>query len=335
MKTILFGRGRHAAVLFAIVAASLVGAAPAAAAQAQPNHELQAKLVADLPTGTFAESLAIDYHGNLFISDTDLASSTGQIWRLTPGGALTKFGPPITGLDAGFLSGLAFDDLGRLYVGRVNTSDWQTFTGSIIRVGAHSASVVAGFPAGGSFPNGLAFHLGYLYVADSIGGAIYRFRPTDQDQVITSPWFQDTLLSPEGDLGANGIAFWGRDLFVGNYSTGTIIRLPIVSGGLPGTPHVVVSDASLVSADGLAFDAYGRLWITVNYSERLMLVTRQGTVTTMAEGFPSLDYPTQPAFGTTIGSLRTLYVTNGGFGSGTPTIVSYAVGVGGVRLPNP
>ena len=141
------------------------------------------------------------------------------------------------------------------------------------------------------------------------------------------------MLAPVGDLGANGIAFWGQDLFVGDYSTGTIVRLPILRGGSPGKPHVVVSDPSLVSADGLAFDLYGRLWVTVNYSNKLMLVTPRGDVQTMAEGFPSLDYPTQPAFGTTIGSMSTLFVTNGGFGAGAPTIVSYQVGVPGVRLP--
>jgi hypothetical protein len=101
----------------ALVLLTLAAAPAAATSPAWP----QPTTFATLPygdMGSFAESLAADRCGNLYASLTVYGAdtNTGQIWRITPRGDTVLAAEMDVGY-YGMLSGLAFDAMGRLYVG--------------------------------------------------------------------------------------------------------------------------------------------------------------------------------------------------------------------------
>jgi len=101
-----------------------------------------------------------------------------------------------------------------------------------------------------SFPNGLACRKGYLYVSDSSLGAVWRARSTAGSSP-SAPWFKNALLKPSmNGLGANGIAFFGNQLFVAASDSGRIVRVPVKTDGSAGTLTVVANLKALRSADG-------------------------------------------------------------------------------------
>ena len=130
---------------------------------------------------------------------------------------------------------------------------------------------VVALPAG-SWPNGIAFHGRYLYMTDSGMGAVWRARVDAGMASPSKPWLQSDLLAP-GDpatdatmtgIGANGIAFRGAQMFVSVADYGSIVRIPVRGDGSPGTPVVVCETPELKTADGIAFDAFGGLWVTTD-----------------------------------------------------------------------
>ncbi len=276
--------------------------------------------------GSFPESLAVDGQGNLYAS----LGFIGKVVKITPSGQQQQ--PPVASLDvgAGFLTGLAFDPGGNLYVADA------TFEASpppgVFRIGANGAVTrVATLPREGSFPNGLAFHDGYLYISDSSLGVIWRLAPGGTPDV----WLEDTtLLAPKVStgIGANGLAFWRGSLYVSVADSGTIVRVPLTGGGNAGTPVVVAQAPLLRTADGIAFDMQGNLYVTVN-DNRLVRLAPDGGLTQLAAKNNGLAYPTMPAFGTTTMTRTTLYMTNGALLNGTPDIVAFDAGVRGQALP--
>ncbi len=324
-------------IILAVTAALLAAAAPARAAspaQVRLGCWIQPGIVAVFDpgdNGSFLESMAADQAGNLFASLTvwGLDSNTGQIWRITPGGrkslvATADIGP------TGMLTGLAFDDLGRLYVGLADFADPAVATPGVFRMRVGSLTRVLTLP-GTSFPNGLAFHSDRLYVSDSSVGAVWRVRP-GRTVSPTKPWLQDDLLLP-GDtgLGANGIAFRQSALTIAVSDAGRIVRVPMRTDGSAGTPVVVAEKPELVSADGIAFDRSGGLWIVTN-ENGLLRLTPSGGLKAIATDPGWLDYPTMPVFGTVAGLRTMLYIANGSFEAGTPNIAALAVGVRGLPL---
>jgi hypothetical protein len=283
--------------------------------------------------GSFAESMVADQKGNLFASVTDWmpegASNVGQIWQISRDG-VSPFG---FRLDAGggLLTGVAFDDEGQLYVG--DATFGYGLAPGVFRVTAGAPPTRVLSLPDFAFPNGLAFHAGYLFVSDS-NGAIWRVRPRVDAVAPPSPWIEDPLLRPvAGWEGVNGIAFLGNDLYAVNADTGTVIRVPVLRDGSPGSPLVVASDSALVTADGVAFDDDGDFWIAVNHESggALARVTRDGSVTVVVSDPGWLDYPSQPVFGQSGSARTTLYVENGSLSNGTPNVIALGVGVRGPR----
>jgi sugar lactone lactonase YvrE len=114
-----------------------------------------------------------------------------------------------------------------------------------------------------------------------------------------------------------------------------VFRVPVLADGSAGTLTVFAQGSDLVTADGVAFDVKGGLWVAVNHSTGggLVRVTPDGSISSVASDPGWLDYPTQAAFGTTPGSRTTLYIENGSYNNGTPNIVSVHVGLHGELLP--
>ena len=305
------------AVALAVPAA--VSAAPVVSAQAAPAS---LPVITTFAPGDFPESLAVDGQGNLYAS----LGFTGEVVKVTPSGQQPIASLPV---GAGLLTGLAFDPDGNLYVADATFEASPTPPG-VFRIGAGDAVTrVATLPAD-SFPNGLAFHGGYLYISDSSRGAVWRLSPGGNAAI----WLQDPLLAPKvgTGIGANGLAFWGGSLYVAVADSGTIVRVPLTAGGNAGTPVITAQAPLLRTADGIAFDVQGNLYITVN-DNRLVRLAPDGVLTQLAAKNDGLVYPTMPAFGTTPTTRTTLYITNGALYNGMPDIVAFDAGVRGLPLP--
>ena len=102
-------------------------------------------------SGFFADALAFDVRGNLFVADTE----RGKIVKVTPGGVASDFATIANPM------GLAFDSAGNLFV-----SDATTPTGSIIKLTPAGGSST--FASGLIGPSGLAFDRnGNLFVSET------------------------------------------------------------------------------------------------------------------------------------------------------------------------
>jgi sugar lactone lactonase YvrE len=332
---------RTVTILALVLALLFVAAAPAAAASGL-NSRLGLWSRPGVVTtfnpgdnGAFCESLAADRAGHLFASVTvwgpSDGNSTGQIWRIAPNGHKTLVATCDLGV-TGMLSGLAFDDRGRLYAGWADFADPSTAKPGVVRLDPGGALKRVVTLPGSSFPNGLAFHDGRLYVSDSTRGAIWRVRP-GRPQEPSRPWLQNDLLLPGANgLGANGIVFWHSRLTVAVSDAGRIVRVRVRANGSAGAPAVVVEKPDLVSVDGIAYDVRGGLWLVTN-TNGLLRLGPAGALSRVATNPGWLDYPTQPVFGTTPSTRTTLFIANGSFTNGTPNILALNVGVRGLRFP--
>jgi sugar lactone lactonase YvrE len=307
-----------AAVALAVSVA--VSAGPVMSAQAAPA---KLPVITTFTRNHFPESLAIDGQGNLYAS----LDYIGQVVKVTPGGRQHLVASFDVG--AGFLTGLAFDASGNLYVADATFEASPTPPG-VFRIGAGgTVTRVATLPAD-SFPNGLAFHDGDLYISDSSLGVIWRLPPGGQAAI----WLKDPLLAPKTNrgIGVNDEAFRGDSLYVSVSDSGMIARVPLTTGGNAGVPVVVAQSPLLRTDDGIAFDIKGNLYITVNVN-RLVRLAPDGGLIQLAAKNNGLAYTDGPAFGTTPTTRTTLYITNGAFHGGTPDIVAFDAGVRGLPLP--
>jgi sugar lactone lactonase YvrE len=201
------------------------------------------------------------------------------------------------------------------------------------------------------FPNALTFDpRGNLYVTDSLGGAVWRF-PEDQTGAL---WIQDELLEPAPDdplgvplVGANGIGFSPPNhLYVANTEKGLVADIPIdLADGRPGEPTVVAAGFDLLTIDGIAIDADGKIHavvpgFSVLGTSPLVRVDPNTGITTPAVdpgAFGEFDVPLSLAFGKGGRDRTSVFVTNGDLpivpGGPGPGIVQANVGVPGYPVP--
>src|SRR5438874_7311539 len=122
-------------------------------------------------SGFFADALAFDSRGNLFVADV----TDHKIKKVTPGGGATDFAT------IGNPMGLAFDASGNLFVSDAST-------GSIIKLTptGGSSPLPPGF-SGFNGPFGLAFdRYGNLFVSEVNAGTISKITPTGTKTTFAS-----------------------------------------------------------------------------------------------------------------------------------------------------
>jgi sugar lactone lactonase YvrE len=168
--------------------------------------------------------LAFDRSGNLFISD----ASTESIIKLTPTGGNSPLPPGFSGLNGPF--GLAFDRNGNLFVSEANTGTISKIT---------PTGTKTPFASGLSSPEGLAFDsAGNLYEVDFGSGNVFKFTPGGVKSTFTS-----------GLLGPRNIAIDKSDnVFVANFTTQEILKFT------PTAPPTRTTFASNTNSGGLAFE---------------------------------------------------------------------------------
>jgi sugar lactone lactonase YvrE len=305
--------------------------------------------------------MAADSHGNLYASltkwgyydpadETTAESNIGEVWKVAPGRHPTLVAQAEL-TPYGMLAGVAVDSRDRVYVAVYDTTSGPTPNGVYRLEGDGRLTQVVALQEG-AWPNRLAFHESRLYITDTALGAVWRVRLGCGVASPTEPWlWHDSLApgDPKGDetvsgLGADGLAFRGDDLFVGVYDFGRIVRVHVRDDGSHSKPTVVCERAELKTADGMAFDLAGGLWITTamgtttgaSPSGALYRLAPGGKLMKVADDPGWLNYPTQPVFGTTLRTAFTLYVENGAYFSyedGTaPDIRALRVGIPGLPL---
>ena len=271
----------------------------------------------DPAAGEFPEGIAVDLQGNLYVS----MAALGQVRKISPGGeesVLYQF-PPGT-----MLAGLAVDKQGNVYAGVMAPGVSEVHGVWKIEpdgVGTH----LPGTEAIGLPPNGLAFDpRGNLWVTDSLAvgpdedpdwpqGSIWRIPPGGEAEL----WFQDNetlggtdALEGYPPIGANGIAYYHRALYVANTERGHIVRIPVLPHGGPGEPEVLIADQDLFLIDGITMNPLGVIFAAIiGQNQIVAYCTRSGTLNVLAVGEP-LDGPASVAFGVHNDRLDTLYFTN-------------------------
>jgi hypothetical protein len=285
-----------------------------------------------------AGAIAINRRGATFVTRTveHQTGNVGRLLRVSPSEQVAPFGPRIRLGRYGHLTGIAVDGHGRVYAA---AASYGPMRNKIYRVTAAKASVVAttgGSRDGYSAPQGLAFHDGLLYVADAYAHAIWRFRPSDETQELTTPWTHGPLFAAKtaGGPGVMGLAFWNDTLFATNADKGLLVKVVQGPLGHPGAPRVVARMKRLVGAAGLAFDRNGHIWTTVagadqvgdaatQVGQRILLLTRAGSLWSATTDAPWMDYPNAIAPGRTQMTRQRMFVLNGSRYNAKATLVSF------------
>ncbi len=163
---------------------------------------------------------------------------------------------------------------------------------------------------------------GNVYVTDSFSG-IQRLQ-ANATAMDATMWSTSVLYQPaaQGNFAIDGIVLDGTDLYVNNLDKGTLIRVPLLGGGVAGTP-VQLTGVSLVAPDGMRLSAAHTIISTQAFANSVSKIvvnpaTNSGTVTTLSN---RLDRPSA-----VVVSQGAVWVTEGqiakGFGleSGTVNI---------------
>jgi streptogramin lyase len=128
-------------------------------------------------------------------------------------------------------------------------------------------------------PNALTFaNDGTLYFSDSFQGAVYRVRDAANCETPCSveTVAHDPLLATPGfpPFGANGVALSNDDstLFVANTGDDRVLKIALDER------KVSVFAEGINGADGLAFDADGKLWVAANQADQILGLDSNGRV---------------------------------------------------------
>lgn len=313
----------------AVVAILLIGAVAAAALQplglrvlALPKAEAlpiepvaSARTVKTYAEGQWFESVAVGPEGTVYLTANsgenyatgDKSRARAQVIARAPDGTERVFFDLPQGSTAGVI---AFDAQARMFMtGQgANLGVWR------LKPDGHG-ELFAKLPAG-AWPNGItAGPDGQLYVADAALGVVWRVDPVtgtaeravDTDALRARRFI---ALAP----GANGLHFFGRDLYVTVSDAARVLKFTLGSDGRFGKPRVF---AEGIPGDDFAIDDHGTLYITTHPFNTIVRVTQSGERTIIANSAQGITGATDAAFGVLTGDRDTLYVaTDGGAFSG-------------------
>jgi sugar lactone lactonase YvrE len=271
-----------------------------------PGHDggawspVPAAVVASWPAGHFAENLAVDAAGAVFVS----LHSHNTVMRYDPdGGALAVF----TTLPAP-VAGLAFDAAGAL---------WATggvlgqAPGIVWRIAPDGEAVEWARIADAVFLNGSTPHPdGHrLLVCESMTGRIIAV--DQRRQGVWHNWFADQRLCPSSQQtpGANGIKFWRDEAWISVTDLNLMYRIGLGADGNPGALQIA---AEHVRADDFAFGASGALYIATHPAQTVMRIGPTADRATIAGPVEGAVGSTACAFGRAKSDQTALYVTTTG-----------------------
>jgi sugar lactone lactonase YvrE len=258
------------------------------------------------------ESVQFDRHGNAYVS----LALTGEVRKIAPDGTQTTlaflpirpdlqpcgnaFGLPIMG-------SIALDHQGNVYASVNSCDPAQLGVWKVTPAGA--VSLVAGLPQGAA-PNGIAYQDGWLYVADTLLGQVWRVHSDGAG--APEVWSNDSLLTPlflPLVPGPNGLQVFRGEVYVAVSDRAHVVAIPIKEDGSAGAARV---HASGIGLDDFAFDVHGNLYGTTDPFNTVVRVSPDGTQTVLLTAADGLDGPTSATFGVGKDS-KALYITNAAF----------------------
>ncbi len=185
-----------------------------------------------------------------------------------------------------------------------------------------------------SLLNGIEYHRGYIYGADSFQGLIWRI-PEDGGQAEV--WADHPLLKPIPGVpapGPNGIKYFLRKMYVAVSVTANMVEIPVNCDGTAGEPSVYATLPKGEGCDEFAFDVFGRMYCTTDPFNSLVRIDRDGTAEVLLTKDDLLSNPTSVAFGRRGWNRWNLYIANGGFpwspDTPRPSLMSIQVDAPGV-----
>jgi len=292
--------------------------------------------------GEFPEGLTVDKTGNIYVGLGAPGGPFGEIRKIAPDGIVSSIIQTPTGP-----SGLALDSQGTLYYGMFSP---DAAVRGVYKVTGQGVSERLAGTGNVILPNGLAFdQQGNLYVTDSIPGIVWRIPRGGSAEV----WFQHGGLAGCGfdpnlpPVGANGIVFWHRNLYVASTEQGIVMRIPVLPDGSAGEPDFIAGNVGcdagldgLDSLDGMAMDVHGNIYGALVIQNKVVKIDpNSGDYTELLDAGDGLHNPASLAFGTGMGNRQTLYFTNFALippgppeGLG-PAILGYDAGAAGLPLP--
>ncbi|HEX8474642.1 MAG TPA: hypothetical protein VF666_11455 [Pyrinomonadaceae bacterium] len=284
------------------------------------------------------ESIQFDRHGNAYIS----MAMTGEIRKIAPDGTQTSLAflpvrpdvqPCGNGFGLGLMGGIALDHQGNIYasVTSCNLPDlgiWKVTPDG-------DASLLAALPSNAA-PNGIAYHGGWLYVADTLRGAIWRIHSDGTG--VPGIWTNSSLLTPVPlplTPGPNGLQVFRNEVYVAVSDRAHVVAFPILADGSAGAGRI---HASGIGLDDFAFDVKGNLYGTTDPFNTVVRIAPDGSITVLLTAADGLDGPTATAFG--VGNdKKNLYITNAAFpffpgpNPRRPSITRLNVGIAGKPRP--
>lgn len=289
----------------------------------------------DPAAGEFPEGIAVDKTGDVYVS----LLPRDEIRRIAPDGtqATHAFLPP-----GATPAGLAVAANQTVYVA-AGAVDFTTFDSDpairgVYRIDRHGAVERLAGTENMIFPNDVALDKrGNVYATDTREGAVWRIPPGG----TAEPWLDDPLLDGTGALGfgipigANGIAFRHGELVVTNPDRGMLVTVPVQADGSAGTPSVLAASPDLLSADGIAFDVHGDVYVGVGFHNTVVRVTPDGSLETIATGADGLNQPSTVAFGAGRRDNQDLLVANFSIfvPAPTPGVLRVRIGTPGQPVP--
>ena len=259
------------------------------------------------------ESITADQQGRLYLADW----VTGNVLRVDPKGPKPAVVGRIAAREIGGRSsrgdgrGIAFNAQGDVFIACAPFQE-------IVRIKAadlnpEKPGVAQTFATGTEGSNGIAFdRQGNLFVAGAGNGRIYRVGAQGGAAQVVTQIERHTRTLPDGKtqqpIVANGLAFDAKEvLYVADTARGAIWKVALSSDGKAGKPTLLAQSPLLEGADGLAFDATGRLWVTANERNAILTVTPEGKVLEVAKNGSKgpLEFPSAIVF---VGNIA--YISN-------------------------
>ena len=289
--------------------------------------------------GETPESVQFDRHGNAYIS----MALTGEIRKIAPDGTQTSlaflpirpdvqpcgnsFGLPIMG-------SLTLDQQGNIYVS-VNSCNLPDL--GIWKVTKQGqVSQLTRLPANAA-PNGIVYHKGWLYVADTLLGLVWRIHSDGAGQ--PEVWTNSSLLTPVPlplTPGPNGIQVFDDEIYVAVSDRQHIVAFPILRNGTAGQGRV---HAAGIGLDDFAFDVQGNIYGTTDPFNTVVKIKRDGSIEVLLTAADGLDGPTSATFGVKGNDKKNLYITNAAFpffpgpNPRRPSLLRFHVGIKGEPRP--
>lgn len=256
-------------------------------------------MVASWPVGFFAENLAVDAGGFVFVT----LHSHNRIERYDPRSGrsetFARLPAPATGV--------AFAADGTLWVtggtvGKPPGYIWRVDRSGGVQPWVEIPDAV--------FMNGCAPHPDgkTLLACESITGRILQIR---LDQPKWQTWIADERLRPHNPQmpGANGIKVRDHKAWISVTDSNLLLRAAIGDDGAAGRLEVVAEN---LRGDDFAFGTSGALYIATHPAHTVLRLAADGSRTTLAGPAEGAVGSTACAFGRAPGDEKALYVTTSG-----------------------